>query len=399
MDQCADRKQMSVMSHRARLPLQLSLIVDYIDVGGAEIQLLNLFRHFDPAVVRPRLICLKRAGVMATEFEASGFPVDVIGRSGRYDLHTVPRLIRRFRQDRTDAVLVTHLHPAPLTLGRLAAWLTRRVSVVAPHGMDTLTFTGQRCLPRHDVEMLFISNALVLVAPSQGRYLHREEGVGRYPWRRIPEVVIPNGIPLPPVPTSADRAWARNELKLNENDLVVGIVARLEAVKAHEVLFDAVAKLTPTNPQLRLVVVGEGDREAELKTLAHALGIASRVRFTGLRRDVVQLLPGFDIACLTSKYECAPLAVIEAMAAGIPVIATNCGAVRDMVTDGREGFIVNVGDVDLLAHRIAILAADVDLRMRMGAQGRICAERNFRIEDTAAAFQRLLTSLVRVNAA
>lgn len=388
---------MSLLTRRTRLPLQLSLVVDDLSIGGAEVLLLNLFRHFDPAVVQPRLICFKAAGPMTREFAASGFPVDVIGRSGRYDMRTVPRLIRRFRRDGTDVVLVTHCDPAPLTLGRLAASLTRRASVVAPHGMDNLTFTGRRCLPRHDVETLFLSDALVLVAPSQGSYLHRVEGVGRYPWRRIREVVISNGILLPPVATLADRCRARAVLELEDHDFVVGIVARLEAVKAHEVLFDAVAKLASTHPRLRLICVGEGDREAELRELVDTLGITRQVRFTGLRRDVEQLLPGFDVACLTSRYECAPLAVLEAMAAGVPVIATDCGAVRNMVTDGREGYIVDVGDVDALADRIASLAEDADLRTRMGAQGRIRAERKFRIEDTAASFQRLLISLVKIE--
>lgn len=388
---------MSLLTRRARLPLQLSLVVDYIGVGGAEVLLLNLFRHFDPAVVQPRLICLKKPGTMSSEFIAYGFPVDVIGRSGRYDVRTVPRLARRFRQDRTDVVLVTHLHLAALTLGRLAARLTLRANVVAPHGMDTLTVTGRRCLPRHDVETLFLSDALVFVAPSQGRYLHRVEGVGRYPWRRIREVVIPNGIPLRPVATPADRRRARAGLELEDHDFVVGIVARLEAVKAHEVLFGAVAKLASTHPQLRLVCVGEGDREEELRALVDALGIARQAHFTGLRRDVAQLLPAFDVACLTSRYECAPLAVLEAMAAGVPVITTDCGAVRDMLTDGEEGYIVDVGDVDALADRIASLAADADLCTRMGRQGRMRAERKGRIEDTAAAFQDLLTSLVKVD--
>lgn len=382
------------MRRRLPGPIRLTLILDDVTVGGAEVLLLNLFRQFDPAVVRPRLVCLKEAGAMATEFEASGFPVDVIGRGGRYDMSTVPRLIRRFRTDDTDVVLVTHLNPAPLTLGRLAAWLTRRPSVVAPHGMDTVTFTGRRCLSRHDVGTLFLSDALVLVAPSQGSYLRREESVGRYPWSRIREVVIPNGIPLPPAARAADRAWARAALGLGDHDVVVGIVARLEKVKAHEVLFDAVAKAATTHARLKLVVVGEGDREAELRALAEALGIDRQVVFTGLRRDVPRLLPGFDMACLTSRYECAPLTVIEAMAAGVPVITTDVGAVRDMLTDGIEGFIVGVGDAGALADRIGLLAADPDLRRTLGAQGRIRAERDFRIEDTAAGFERLLTSLV-----
>lgn len=385
------------MTYQRGRPIRLSLLLDYVSVGGAEVLLLNLFRNFDPAVVRPRLLCLKEAGSIAPDFEAAGVPVDIIGRSGRYDMRTVPRLVRWLRHDRTDVLLVTHLHLAALTLGRVAARLAGVPSVVAPHGMDSLAFTGVRCLPRHDVETLFLSDALVLVAPSQGSYLRREEGVGRFPWRRIREVVIPNGIPLPPVATAADRDWARAELGLDEQDLVVGIVARLEPEKAHEVAFHAIAKLAPANPRLRLVVVGEGARAAELRALAEQLDLSAQVRFTGLRRDVPRLLPAFDVACLTSRYECAPLAVIEAMAAGVPVVTADVGAVRDMVTDGVEGYVVPPGDVGAFADRIARLAGDADLRKRLGAHGRDRAERDFDIEHTVAGFQRLLSSLVAVD--
>jgi len=378
-------------------PIRLTLVMDRVEVGGAEVLLLNMFRHLDPAVVAPRLICFKRLGALGPEFAAAGFPVEVIGRGGRYDLRTVFRLIRRFRRD-TDVVLVTHMHRAPLTLGRLAAWLSRRPSVVAPHGMDTMTFRGRRCLPRHDVATLFLSDAMVLLAPSQGRYLRRHEGVNRHRWSRIREVVIPNGIPLPPAATPADRTAARVELDLDEDDLVVGIVARLDPIKAHEVLFEAIAKLAPGHPRLRLVCIGDGERVAELVALAETLGIADRVRLAGLRRDVARLLPGFDIACLTSRFECAPLTVIEAMAAGVPVVATDVGAVRDMVTDGTEGYLVEPGASGALADRIELLAVDRELRVRMGAAGRARAKRQFRIEDTAAGFEQLLASLVRVHA-
>lgn len=379
---------------RSSSPVRLSLVMDTCDVGGAEILLLNLFRCFDPAVVTPRLVCFKGVGALGPEFAAAGFPVEVIGRGGRYDLRTFGRLIRSFRRNHTDVVLVTHLHHAPLLIGRLAARMSGRRSVVAPHGMDTTTMGDGRCLPRHDVETLFLSDALVLVAPSQGRYLHEQEGVGRRPWNRIREVVIPNGIPLPPTSTACDRAHARRELGFDANDLVVGIVARLDPVKAHDILLDAIAKLVPSHPRLHLVCIGDGELKAELVALARSLDIADHVRFAGRRRDVARLLPAFDVACLTSRYECAPLAVIEAMAAGVPVVATDVGAVRDLVAQGVEGYLVDPGDSAALADRIARLAADEEIRTRMGAAGRARAERQFRIEDTARSFERLLTSLV-----
>lgn len=376
-------------------PLGLTFVCDHIAVGGAETWLLNLFRHFDPAVVRPRVICFKQPGPLGPEFEAAGFPVEVLGRGGRYDVSTVPQLWRRLRATGTDVVLVHHLHRAPLLIGRAVARLSGRRSVISPHGMDTVPTTGHRCLPRRDVETLFLSDAIVWLAESQARYFHRCEHVGARPWSRTREVVIPNGIPVPPRTTPAARAAARAELGLAEDDVAVGIVARLAAVKAHEVLLDAVAKLAPSRPHLRLVCIGGGEREAELRATAAALGIAGQVRFLGVRRDVPALLPGLDAACLSSRYECAPLSLVEAMAAGAPVVTTDVGTVRDMVADGEEGFVVPTGDADALADRLGRLVDDAGLRERMGERARLRVERQFRIEDTAAAFERLLTSLVR----
>lgn len=374
-------------------PVRLALVMDKVEVGGAEVLLLNLFRSFDPAVVAPRLVLLKEYGAMGREFAAAGFPVEVLGKSGRYDPRVVPRLVRSFRRNRVDVVLVTHLHSAAVTYGRLAAWLCRRPSVVAPHGMDNLTFAGKRLFARHDVATLFWSDRLVLLGERQGRYLRELEGVGARPWSRIRETVVQNGIPMPPAPTPQAREQARAELGLQPDDLAVGIVARLTHVKGHEFLFDAVAKLAPTVPALRVVCIGDGEREAELKALVASSGIADHVHFAGLRRDVARLLPGFDVACLTSRYECAPLAVIEAMAAGVPVVASDVGTVRDMVTDGVEGLLFPAGDASALAAHLERLAGDATLRARMGSAGRVRAERDFRIEHTAARYEQLLLEL------
>ncbi len=186
--------------------------MDLTFVGGAEVLLLELFRRMDRAVVEPEVVCLREEGPLAADFRAAGVPVTVLDRSGRFDLSTLPRLARHLRARRTDVVLVNHHHRAALTLGRLAARLARvRANVVAAHDMD-LAAVGGRVLPRHDVETLFFSDALVLLAPSQGRYLHDEEQVGTKPWRRTREVVIGNGIEIGPAPArpSAPRRVGRS---------------------------------------------------------------------------------------------------------------------------------------------------------------------------------------------
>jgi glycosyltransferase involved in cell wall biosynthesis len=380
--------------HRLELPLVLTVVLDLTWVGGVEVLLLNLFKNFDPSVVRPRLICLKEAGPLAAEFEAAGFEVEVLHRTGRFDLETLPRLVRNLRRSQTDVVLVPHHHRASLLLGRVAARLARvPVNVLAAHDMD-LTSVGRRVLPRWAVATLRMSDALVLLTPAQGRYLHEEEQVGRGYFSTLREVVVPNGVELRNPPTEPDRAAARAELDVGPHDFVIGIVARLSRQKAHEVLFAATATLSRTHPDIRVLVIGGGPREQELRELSASLGIDGVTRFLGIRDDVERLLPGLDVSCLSSVHEGVPIAVIESMAAGLPVVATDCGSLRDLVTDSENGFLVPVGDHAALAERLRLLADDPELRKRLGAAGRLRCEREFQIEGTARNYERLFVELV-----
>ena len=183
-------------------------------------------------------------------------------------------------------------------------------------------------------------------------------------------------------------------LGVADSDFVVGIVARLSAQKAHEVLFQAIAACVESVPHIRLVVIGGGDRESELRELARQLSIDSRTIFLGIRRDVPDLLPGLDVACLSSVHEGVPITLIEAMAAGLPIVATDCGSVRDIVEDGEQGFVVPVGDAENFADRLRILANDKALRSRLGKSGRARAESEFRIQDTARKYEELLTDVL-----
>jgi glycosyltransferase involved in cell wall biosynthesis len=206
--------------------------------------------------------------------------------------------------------------------------------------------------------------------------------------------VIPNGVVVGPLPDDAAKAAARARLGLPADAFVAGIVARLSAQKAHHVLFEAFAILRASQPRARLVVVGGGPREQELRRLAADLGLGDSVQFTGVLRDVPDVLPAFDVACLSSVHEGVPVAVIEAMAAGIPVVATDCGALRDIVVEGEHGHLVPVGDAEALADRLLRLAADAPLRERLAKAARARAEDCYRIEQTARGYEELLVDLV-----
>lgn len=376
-------------------PVELTVVMDETGVGGVEVVTLKMFSAFDPAVVTPRLVCLREEGSLGEDYRAAGFDVVALHRTSKFDLRTLPRLVRQLRRWRTDVVLVSHHHRASLVLGRVAARLAgARASVVAAHGMDLVPL-GHRVLPRSTVQTLRWASALVMLAPSQADYLHRLEGVGRSWSSRTREVVIANGIPLPPAPSPADRSQARALLGLDEHAFVAGIVARLAKDKGHHVLLEAFARVVAVHPTARLVVVGSGDRDAFLRQQAVDLGLEQAVLFTGVRRDVARLMPAFDVACLPSVHEAAPITIIEAMAAAVPVVASRVGAIPDLVGDGREGLLVPVGDSAALAGALLELAEDPDRRGEMGAAARLRAERDFTIEGTARGYEQLVKELVQ----
>lgn len=382
------------MPRPAHQPVRLCLVLDVALVGGAEVVLLEMFRHLDPQRVRPELVCLREPGPLAEDFRSSGFDVTVFGRRGWRDLRATARLWSHFRRTRPDVVLVCHFQRAPLVLG---PWFARLAgvpaNVIAVHGMG-LRAVGGRVLPRYVVETLRLTDALALLVPSQSRYLHEQEGVGRYPWRRVAEHYVPNGIRMPELPGSDQRAEVRRELGLGDQDVVAVMVARLAPLKGHELLLRAVARLAPAHPELKVVLVGEGPRSDEIALLARRLGVADRLVSTGLRRDVGHLLAGADLGVLPSAHEAVPISIIEEMAAGLPVLVTAVGGLPDIVGDGEEGFVVPPGDLDALACRLGQLVADDELRRSLGKKARLRAERDLTIENTARAYERMIDGVL-----
>ena len=161
-------------------------------------------------------------------------------------------------------------------------------------------------------------DALILLSPAQLDYLKAEEGLDSRPWRRVRHAIIPNGVRVGPAPTPDDERRARGALGLDEDDLVVGIVAALRPEKSHETLLEAAARLAGRHPRLRVVLLGSGEREEALRATAGELGIGKRTVFAGFRDDVASLLPAFDVKALTSVQETYPVSVLEAMAAARP---------------------------------------------------------------------------------
>jgi glycosyltransferase involved in cell wall biosynthesis len=205
-------------------------------------------------------------------------------------------------------------------------------------------------------------------------------------------------------PDPQRRAAARTELGAGPGDLVVGTVGVRNPTKGHDVLLRAVGRARRDDGRLVARVLGapspvHADYERRVQAAAAALGPAARVQDPG--RRVPELLPGFDVFCLSSvpRSEGMPTVILEAMACGIPVVATDVGAVRELVTDGVTGLVVAPEDEDALARALLALAADPDRRAAMGAAGRERFTRDFALEVLADVYDRAYGMAVAHRAA
>jgi glycosyltransferase involved in cell wall biosynthesis len=210
-------------------------------------------------------------------------------------------------------------------------------------------------------------------------------------------VVVPNFVDEQAFepPSDAELAAWRRELGLNGGDVVIGIIASLTPLKDHATLLRAAGRLTPQWPTVRVVIVGQGPELERLRALTNELGIGDRVRFAGLRPQIPSFHFLFDISVLCSISEGFPNSLVEAMAAGRPIVATDVGGVRDAVRDGENGLLVPARNPATLADALMALLADPARRRAMGEAGAERARREFHARVVVASLADLYDRLLQ----
>jgi glycosyltransferase involved in cell wall biosynthesis len=168
---------------------------------------------------------------------------------------------------------------------------------------------------------------------------------------------------------AVDRAQARTALGLDPTDLVIGTVGNFTRKKNQQMMLHATALLAERMPNVRIVLIGTGPLEENLRRLAVRLGIGDRTIFTGSRDDVLELLPGFDVFCLSSQFEGLSIALVEAMATGIACVATAVGGIPEVIEDGVSGLLVPAGATTALADTLERVLLDESLKSRLADEG------------------------------
>lgn len=337
------------------------LLIKGLGRGGAEQLLVSASRHLDTGRFRYEVAyLLPWKDALVGALGAAGLPAHCL--DGGRGVGWVGRLRDLVRDRRFDVV---HAHsPIPAVAARAA--LPRAVRNV---------YTEHNLWPRYH-RATYWANLLTFGRNDHVFAVSDEVRASiRYPralngLRRPPVETLYHGLDWSAIPPAASRDEARAELGIPADAAVVGTVGNLTPKKDHATLLAAAAELRRSVPDLRVVVVGTGPLENDLRRRCRELDLDDTVLLTGFRQDALRLMGAFDVFVLSSRYEGLPIALLEAMAVGLPVAVTRVGGNAEVVTDGTEGTLVPAGDPRRLAEAVSRLLGDGPLRRRLGEAAR-----------------------------
>lgn len=399
------------MSHR------VVRVITRLNIGGPSIQAINLSRELTASGFHTTLIhgsLSAGEGDMLTLLsvgDTTALRVNELVRqiAPLRDIIAVWRIYRVFCREQPDIV---HTHTAKAgTLGRLAGMLYNVIHrpprpITLVHTYHGHVFEGYF---RSPTTRLFLSierflakhtDALIAISPRIKTDLLHTYKIGQE--ERIH--VIPLGFHLDDL-LSIDgktRSSARASLGIDHGSVVVTTVGRLTAIKRQNLFLEVARNLASSSSRFVFLVVGDGELRHELEQLAARLGIAPRVKFLGWRGDLQTIYAATDVFVLTSRNEGTPVALIEAMAAGVSCVSTDVGGVRDVIVDSTCGVVVPPDDVQAITDAVSLLAKSPMMREQMGRQATLVVRERFGSErlvaDIDALYGRLLGDDLKVEA-
>ncbi|HNW60250.1 MAG TPA: glycosyltransferase [bacterium] len=354
----------------AAVKRSVMLVVNGFGVGGGELKLLELASLLSRDKYAITIVSVGQGGELEARFRALGYPTHVLPKAFGFDPRLPWRLARLMRAVKTELVMSTLFYAD--IISALATFFYRPKALLSWE-----VITGQlewyQVLAYRLLAGRF--DHVAAVSDSIHPFIRGSRGMKS---TRISTIYY--GVDLekfqPPMRPAVER-------------LVFGTVARLVYQKGHTWLLDAIPAVLERYPQARWRFAGDGDKRAGLEAQAQRLGIAHAVEFLGSRTDVQSLLAEFDLFVLPSLWEGFPNVLLEAMACGLPVIATAVEGTVEMVVDGETGRLVAKENAGALTAAMLELAAAPELRARMGRQGRQRVERRFSLGQQVRQFEAL----------
>ena len=365
----------------AKVPIRLAFCITDLDPGGAERALVQLVTRLDRNVWEAHVFCLAGPGALVAELQQADIPVTCLGARRSWQFWIVIRLARLLRKQK-PSILQCFLFHANL-VGRIAGRLARVKHIASgirvAEKRSRLPLWLDRCTNWMVDRNVCVSRA---VADFSIRAGLRADKV----------TVIPNGVDVERFrgATAADL----QEFGIPPNSQTVIAVGRLDPQKNPTLLLDATQSLIPHHNQLHVLFVGDGPLAGELKQAVINRNLTDRIHFAGWKPNIAQLLKASFCLVLPSRWEGLPNAVLEAMAAGLPVISTRVEGTEDLVTPDVTGILIPPDSVDALEAALDRLLANPDSASSMGKNAQNQVEKDFTIEAMVANYDDFFRSLL-----
>jgi sugar transferase (PEP-CTERM/EpsH1 system associated) len=364
-------------------PLRVMHVVFSFEPGGMEFGVLKLVNTLDPGRIRSS-VCSTRAGGALAPLLAPRVDFFELHRREGNDPRLVWDLYRLFRRERPHIV---HTHAWGTLLEGLIAARLARVPVVVHGEHGTLQLRSrQRVFQRFAWKQV---DRVLSVSSRLAERMARDVGVPREQIH-----VIRNGVDIARFSGPMDKRDARRTLGLPADGHVVGAVGRLVPVKDHVSLVEAVALLGAEGLRPVVAIAGDGPLRAEIESRAAALGVAGQVKLLGHRQDIDRVFAALDVFVLSSRSEGLSNTILEAMAAGLPVVATDVGGAGEMVDD-TSGLLVPPASPSELAGALRRVLLDPELRTALGRAGRARVEREFTLDGAVRRYEALYADLAQ----
>jgi glycosyltransferase involved in cell wall biosynthesis len=371
--------------------VKVLFLMPQMGMGGSERLVHNLIRGMDRSRFCPSLAWFYEAEALQ-EFRDLQVPLYYVPKTKRIDFSTMRRLAKIIQAEKIDIVSAQHFMPAVYAYYgcNLAA---KKALVFTAHSRWEIEDTPFKWRVAGGYLLRRIA-ASIGVTPDVSSAIQR---VFRLKGSRV--VTIENGVELGLFAGEKDVGGLRRSLGIADGDVAIGIVANLKRVKNHLFLLQAFARVAEENKHVKLLVIGRGfkgeadNTEEELRLFVNNHRLGGRVLFLGYRTDIPELLKVMDVYCLASLREGLPIGLIEAMAAGLPVVATNVEGIRDVITPNVNGLLVGIGEVTALKDALVGLIRDPHLRHRLGKAGTNTAIQRYSLQRCIREYQQLFLSL------
>jgi len=341
-----------------------------LDHGGAEMMIFDLVSGLDRAEFSPVICSSQYGGTLKSEIESTGVPVFEVYNAPGKDFRFFFKLYRFFK---SLGIEIVHAHNGYMWLySTIPARLAGARVVYTEHSVHE---NPSRLFLLWSKLMERLTDKIVVPSKHVRNLLHRRQHVDTSGVK-----VIYNGVNISRIDKKFDADAKRSELNISPGVKIIGIVARLVPVKNHECLIDAMEIIASRMYKCHLLIIGDGPRRTFLEKKVQDLGLGSIVSFMGNRKDVPELLKIMDLFVLCSNSEGFPVSILEAMAAGVPVVATNVGGVKEALADGLAGRLVSPANPKELADAMMEVLADPDTRRKFKEAARELINEYFSVD-------------------